>query len=305
MKLPLLLTFLSLAIFINTSKAQFSPLLPTDNATWSVQHYTYGQFFPFTQNECITIHYGVNGDTVINNKTYHKLYANNLIQDYPYDETAFNPTTAHYVGAYRDDSIRNVWMWPKNDSIERLYYDFGISTNDTFYFDPNLHGGGGGYHIVDNVASVFFNGSYINQWHFDAGTNGEVWLEGFGSLTGWFQWKFIGNFSVDLICTTENQNIVYDAGVGYCHCDTYTGINTINNQPIIFKASPNPASSQINVQHNVTDNTKLQIINMVGQTVLETGDTSIDCKNWPQGMYLIRLMDDKNKILAFQKVIKH
>lgn len=131
-----LTTILTLVLFGSLSAfSQTYHPFPTDSAIWSVEEvaYSYGDP-PDLFNDCITKHYGLAGDTVIDHKVYSKLYGNNLPSDYPFEDTAFNLQTADYVAAVREDFTKKVWIREPNDTSDILYYDFSLGKGDTFCF---------------------------------------------------------------------------------------------------------------------------------------------------------------------------
>ena len=275
-------------IGLNLQAQTYYPM-PTQDATWNFEYYVFANL-PFSNAECIMRHYGLAGDTVINNKTYHKLYGNNLPQDYPYFDTQFNLPTAHYVGAYREDSTKKVWMYMANDSLERLYYDFALNANDSFYFDPALHSGGGGAHYVIYTDSILINGSYRKQWHFSNG-GGEIWIEGIGSLSGWFEWNYVAcGFALNLRCMDVSQNQIYNTGA--CHCDTYTPLQKVAANESEIKLYPNPASNFLTIDTKIAV-TDVEIYNNLGQLVLrESFESVIDLTELATGLYAVRLLNE-------------
>jgi hypothetical protein len=64
----------------------------------------------------------------------------------------------------------------------------------------------------------------------------------------------------------------------------------------IIKIFPNPATNQFSVEHNGTQDLKLQVFNMAGECVLqhELNDksTEIDIRALPQGIYAIQISSE-------------
>lgn len=264
---------------------------PTDSATWSVEEYFHGNF-PYTSDECIALHYGMVGDTAIGNLTYSKLYGNNLPADYPYEDTAFNYPTATYVAAVREDSSRKVWVRKAGDTLDILYYDFALDSGDTFCFD---YFGTGCWPVV-LVDSVLIGGNYRRRIHFQA-SNPEVWIEGIGSTTGWFAWQYIGSFSWQLLCYTENQNQLYSIS-NDCHCDTYTGVG-INEGPdeVQLKLYPNPTSGRFSLdfEQPVVEALDLKIFSIQGKLIhaakINDQFNDISLPEIADGMYFVTVED--------------
>ncbi len=89
---------------------------PDSNAVWYV-------FSSNSQGWTNYSNYSIIGDTVIENKTYHKLYSNSI----------------YYTGAYRNvDSLQKVYFVPYNDTTETVFYDFDVNIGDTIDFYPSI-----------------------------------------------------------------------------------------------------------------------------------------------------------------------
>lgn len=287
------LIFLTLKISAQT----YYPF-PKDSATWSVEEYFWGTFPQ--SNQCFAKHYGMYGDTIIEGKNYSKLYQNNFSGS-PSNESSFNIYTATYVAAVREDSNKKIWVVKPADTIDILYYDFGLALGDTFCFD--YFPGVGCDHPVDNIDSVLIDGKYRRQISF--GATSEKWVEGIGSFTGWFEWQLFGNWSWQLLCYKEKQNMLYD--IGYCNCNTYTGIETLLKDKI--KIYPNPTENQITFEFKefTTEEFKILIYSSLGKIIktLNPTDhkTEINLSDLSEGIYFITITDRQGNQLI-KKIIK-
>lgn len=275
---------------------------PTDSAKWSVMDYMDWPDWqiPPVPDECITRHYGFANDTVINGKTYGKLYGNNLYADYPYSDLDFNLATATYVAAVREDSSKKVWVRNATDSIDFLYYDFALDTGDTFCFD---YFAAGCYQVI-YIDSILIDGNYRRQIHFNT-SGAETWIEGIGSTVGWFEFQWIGSISYYLDCFFENETQLF-ATSGNCHCDTYTGIEQINND--VIKVFPNPVTTEINIEFkNSFKQINIELYTLLGNKIwaISSIDKSIkiDVSKLPVGPYFILFTDDQNN-QWLKKIIK-
>lgn len=290
--------FLLTALLTLSSFGQTYYPFPTDSATWSVEEYYWG-WFP-DPDGCIAKHYGLVGDTIIDGKTYSKLFGNNLSGDYPYSDTTFNIATANYVAAVREDSTKKIWIREPNDTIDVLYYDFALDTGDTFCFNYF----GMGCFPVSYIDSILINGNYRRQIYFQT-WNLETWIEGIGSTTGWFQWQYGGTDSWQLLCYKENQNLLY--GGSYCHCDSYTGINDLNTENIEAKVYPNPTTGKLTIELKDKTITSFSISNLLGEVMMERKlsqqetKVELNLKNFAEGVYYIQLNAHDKKYL--QKLI--
>lgn len=74
----------------------------------------------------------------------------------------------------------------------------------------------------------------------------------------------------------------------------------INNSEIVL--FPNPSSGLISIRNTSQDFKGFEIYSLQGKLLLSTKDTEIDLSNYPEGVYLFKTLDSKNKIY---KVIKY
>jgi hypothetical protein len=289
--------FLLLTIFasLNTAAQTYYPF-PKDSAYWDVEE-IYWSSFPPGSNGCFTTHYGLAGDTIIGVNTYSKLYGNNLI---PGNDTAFNIQTAEYVAAIREDMTKKVWMRRPADTVDLVYYDFALAVGDTFCFDIL----GTGCHPVGFIDSVLIQGNYRRQIYFQV-TNGEVWIEGIGSRTGWFEWQYIGSWSYSLKCYKETQTLIGSD----CHCNTYsTGTSNFQSENKA-KVYPNPATTEIKIDFNnkSSDRYSIDIYSMLGEKLkMIRSDQStilLNINDLSEGVYFIVIMDENGRQWT-EKIIK-
>jgi len=144
---------------------QYTPF-PEGDVMWT-EIYRRSEFDPFT------LHYYrlQNGDTILNGKTYHKLYRSS---------DTFS-THAVYVGGLRDDTAsRKVYLG------DILLYDFSVELGDTLYADLYTHWRND--LLVHSIDSVMIGGSYhrrINLRMAFSPINDvlpSAWVEGVGNL---------------------------------------------------------------------------------------------------------------------------
>jgi len=116
------LLFFGITFLIHTSFAQQGIPFPTENAIWSELRRAEG-----TSN-LITIHYGIIGDTIINNRQYKKMYTST--------DSIFDPSSKDltYFGGLRISQgqasiIPNVTVSFNED----LIYNPSLEVGDTLY----------------------------------------------------------------------------------------------------------------------------------------------------------------------------
>ncbi len=98
-------------------------------------------------------------------------------------------------------------------------------------------------------------------------------------------------------------------GLSYNETFTFNVVTETNTKSILddsFKVYPNPASSYININRSGQQNSTLQLINLAGQTVLNTTFNStlkiLDVSHLNDGIYYL-ILTDSNQKKQIQKVI--
>lgn len=279
---------------------------PKDSAVWSVEEYFWNNNYPHEPNGCRAEHYGLVGDTVINGQTYSALYANNLVispgwgTTNPAPVSSFDLSKAQFVGGIREDSMKRVWF-VQPGGTEWLYYDFGLNVGDTFCFDYlDYLGANAGCWEVQWTDSTWIDGRYRRAIYFGAG--GQTWIEGIGSLIGWFEWETMGSWGWNLLCYREGNKQLY--GSNYCHCNTYGGNGVDAPDSIRFKVSPNPARDRLNVSGINGNDAWYELSFVSGQSVSggNIGTQPIHLPEVSPGVYVLTV-GEQNRAQQFMIVI--
>jgi len=302
-----LLIFLAFILMITVSYGQtniYHPF-PDSNAFWGVDGRNI--FYSYRLNS----RYGLNGDTILNGKTYSKVYS-------LFDSTLTN-TLSTYFAAIREQDKR-VYTVIEN-APEEILYDFNLSEGDTITFHYSLffHEPQNFSRIVTQVDSVqLFNGEYRKRFHFDPiGYNSmpdEV-IEGIGSVI----WQGLFNPLINdaytngdvysFECFKQNETIIFlnNPECDHCFCNLLTGIKKTEKEEII-SLSPNPFSVQTTLQTaSYLNNATVTIFNTYGQQLKQmtnlSGQTiTLNREGLPGGLYFLQLAQN-NRILLTAKLI--
>lgn len=257
---------------------------PSDSATWSVSYWNFNTVSYVCWN---TWHYGITGDTVIGNETYHKVAVNNYFMNVT--DTSFNPATASYVAGIREDAAKKVHVIMSADSVEKVLYDFSLNVGDTFYFDYFQQGAG----VVTLIDSVLVGSSYRKQWHLaDQFSAEHIWIEGTGSLDGILQYQEVSSFSTHLTCHSHHSQMLYTLS-GDCHCDNSLRIDE-HTQPA-FSLYPNP-SGDVFMLAGFEGVMNLEILDAAGRVIQSqnvVAGAAVNTSGTAAGVYLVRLTDVK------------
>ena len=172
--------------------------------------------------------YYVQGEEVINNKTYAKLYSKghwyeSLIHP---DGTGCNRKGDNmdvYEGALRTEN-NIVYFKPFDWGTEQLLFDYNLKTGDTLPDTIFFNWGNNPDLIVSSMDSVQLeSGEYRTCWNLQEIDFGmSFWfIEGIGTNKGLFHELIPFEWDSELICYSENYGPVYPQG---SDCDPTIGV---------------------------------------------------------------------------------
>ncbi|MEZ5195663.1 MAG: T9SS type A sorting domain-containing protein [Bacteroidales bacterium] len=249
-------------------------------------------YWPAFDTSYFTITYKFEGDTIIENTSYKKIF---------YTEAQF-PTNWNLGGWIREDENRKVWNRGINyPDVEYLLYDFLMEEGDTLWINDPWE-----YMILDSVSNVDIDGNLRNKYWFkypNEPAYAETWTEGIGSNRGIFQ---IGAAGYDggtfwLSCQHDNGQLVY---MNPASPDCYmfgTGTYELNEQANELRIFPNPATDYISVtsQFDLSID-EANIYNHMGQKVLgtKTVNTTVNISALKPGIYFFEVVKSPEKLRA-------
>ena len=205
----------------------------------------------------------------------------------------------------------------KVDTI--LYFDFDLKVKD------EINRGFLNYlYVVDSIKSIQLTDSNFYLHLFlsskQAGAGNLVWIKGLGdSRKGWIRDDagFIPEGAPHLQAICRNNNLVYwynEKGYDFFKPDTvepscdfdairkkYTSVPLINSN--VIKIFPNPATEKLFIENNGTQSSNFIITNLLGQE-MDKGflKSEIDICNLPKGVYVLKIVNDKNQMQAIKFV---
>lgn len=288
-----------------TGYGQFSVYhpFPTANAFWGDDGWNI-----FDGSICLNTRFGLNGDTLIGEKVYIKVYS-------LYDSTLTNPYS-HYYAAIREDNKR-IYAIVEN-SGEEILYDFNLSVGDTLFhhYSLTMHSQQEFYKVVTSIDSIqLFNGEYRKYFDFAETYTPDRVIEGIGSIswTGLFN-PLESDIALDgdqyrFECFKQGETILYldNPDCDHCFCSILTGITDMEATSILT-ISPNPFSLQatIRTDENMADAT-LTVYNLFGQQLQQQSHISgkslvIKRENLADGLYLLKITQN-NETIAIGKIV--
>lgn len=282
---------------------------PDSNAFWGMEG---GNIFNL--NLCYNTRYGINGDTIINSKSYRKIYS-------LYDSTLINPNST-YFAAVREQDKKVYTVIGSNP--ETILYDFNLSVGDTITYNYSLE-----FNTTDSFSRVVTmvdsalleNGTFRKRWIFEPNSNPpnystvDTVVEGIGSVcgVGLFNplknaWATNGDYFY-ITCFKHNDTVLFleNPECNRCFCTLLTSVNDDagSEKCLIY---PNPFSTRTTLYSDILlKDADLKIYNLYGQQVKQmrnvSGNTiAIDRDNLPCGLYFVDIEQD-NKTISIGKLV--
>jgi len=253
---------------------QFYRPFPEGEAVWTVvsEHIKYCPLDAnaFTQYHSYIIQVG---DTTINANTYHKIYREPFIN--PPNGLPYSFADTGYIGALRQNiALKQVYVFLKNDTTERLLYDFSLdSVNSQFPNTLQKQDNAAKLVLVDTFHLITPNGFTFRFVYYDTAKDicgnelAYTVVEGIGSIggglitkVGFFNAPGTSNYLIDeyITCFAENGILVehssFDTTLNsqdslYCISTLTAGFTELPGAYHI-KVYPNPVADQINISCN-------------------------------------------------------
>jgi hypothetical protein len=260
---------------------------PLPGAEWKFAYYNLEN--PY--GGCEYYYNKIEGDTVIGNYTYKKVF-----------ETALNGNEYFYKAGIRQDALTGKVYVKLYDNYfcgetDTLLYDFSLQVGDTLKQCHDITGGCDDCSIIDvdsiNLGNYWLKRAYTN--------NGFSIIEGIGCtgglIDGWSGWEF--GYTI-LSCYSINGEPVFPDSTCIM---TEINYNFYPNKSLV-NIFPNPATSFITI--NVIGGQPIDeaiIYNHLGQKVLVAVpvNNTVDVSKQKPGMYMVEVFTKENQ--ARQKLV--
>jgi len=235
-----------------------------------------------------------NGDTLINDTIYTKMFLNGQVYwDYYGFGDGIDTVNNKYFGAVIEDSGR-IFMVLPNSNFSIPLYDFNYTTNDTINTVV-----GNGLTIIDIDTLENGRKKYITN-----GSDQLFIVEGIGSNHGFYhnittfpEWWLI---DTTLGCYYQNDSLVFLYNSSVCYFPLPVGIvdNELTSSPYLY---PNPARSSLTIHYNEPI-TSMRVIDLNGHTQnvkFESPDL-VNISSLRNGMYLM-IINNKQTLKFIKK----
>jgi len=254
--------------------------------------------------------YIINGDTIINTLTFHKLYI-------PYVDIVLDTMgTLHqpgYQGCIRHDSLsRKVYYIEPGDTNERILYDFNLNVGDAYsgYMRCFLYSND----TVQIVDSVLIGNSYRKHWTIGQVMNplfGYSVIEGIGYEGGLLESTagyILDGPRINLNCFSEdNQTLYPDTSFP---CIIINAVKPFSPGNILASISPNPfhSSSLLQVSPGF-EKAQMKIFNSLGlpvreETILNQRTFTLYRNELSNGIYFLQLINDSGEMITGKLIVE-
>lgn len=255
----------------------------------------------------------LNGDTILNNNTYQKLYKS----ESPYN---IDTSSAVYIGALREIN-KKIYFYPDslglNNSVlwychlhdspsplfynsEALLYDFDVIIGDTVHF----HHMDTTFLVINSIDSILIANQYRKKYNYfyssTSNCNGQgydnSYVEGIGNINSGLLslWIFYFENSEQLSCFEDNE--IFYSNVPNCETVGIKKEKVASN----LKIYPNPTSEKLFIEFsNKAKRVNYSIFDIAGKKVISSilsKSNSIDVSSLKKGLYLLKLKTESGQL---------
>ena len=293
-----LLTILFLAV-IRIGLAQELKIPNSSNAVWFLDEEPYCDICP---SNYLSRQY-IDGDTIIKNEHYFKLFNLDLGQYMQNDACSYycvkKSSSVKYLGAINTFD-KKVNFYQSGDTVITTLFDFSLNAGDsltvlTYDSEYKL-----GYYVtsVDSVEIMSSKRLRFNVVNYNGVPS--YWIEGIGSLNGLLSYDQSWEYDKrEVLCYHENNQIVYEKTEDCTNCSYILANNSFSNAPS-FSIYPNPVTDRIICHFN-------QNIKPISYRIFDIGGHIIDDsliddptalilrkEDIGSGIFVIEITDDRN-----------
>ncbi len=286
---------------------------PVSDANWMVV-----QEYPLPGNPpgsgLVTWTYSYDGDTLIDNQLWSRIYENNTSVFVPGD-----PSNIFRGHVYAANGV--VYFMSDGQIHPTVMYDFNIQPGDTVKFYQFCCGAH--YDLfLQSIDSVVIDGQYRRRFNFSPvvyynTSMKETWIEGIGSVHGplfpitakLFNQEFPD--ALTLSCFSHQSALIYHSPQ-FPDC-YYYGVTSIGeNDKGLLTIFPNPASSGLTVVFpSVTqESALLRLLSLTGRELISKNVPGgverfeLDVISLPPGIFILEVLLGKQKLTARVVVVR-
>lgn len=281
--------------YADYTKEASQTVFPTDSAIWNNEGDTWLGNHRF----------GICGDTIIESKTYSKIY---ILRD-----TTLNTQPEDYIGGLREEG-KKIFVRMLN-TPEFVLYDFNLSESDTMRYNYMSYTGDpkdlvqeDHFMVVKSIGTeTIYNGESRRSIQFET----KKWIEGIGSTLGCALFDPIMAYPLNgktysIACLKYKNDILFlnPLKCQECFCTIKTQVNEPVDASELHDIFPNPTSGKLQI--NKSNFTSYQVYSLNGKVVLHgvLNNREIDISSLPRGIYLLKLRDINGSLVPI-KIVKN
>jgi hypothetical protein len=230
-------------------------------------------------------YFQLNGDTLINDSIYKKIYGDNYFGEEWLDDG--------YLGAIREQS-KVIYFIPDTSSTEVVLYNFNLNVGDTII---HPFGGASCYDdivYVYEIDSVLISNNYHKRISFEDGPD---WIEGIGSgayLLNPYELLCVSG-NLYLQCMMNDNEILWGESNSAC----FVSVKEIEIPESDLSIYPNPSNSLFTINHKSGLIDQIIVSDNVGRTIIkmsELNQNQVTIDKLPSGSYIVKIIDDIGRI---------
>lgn len=290
---------------LNLIAQTYSPLA-VENRFWILKKYDLAEVAPGALSGFM---YAVDGDTVVNEQSYKKMYKYDLAGSHPCEtgpcfsfEIPYRITGQELYALLREDlENRIIYAIPFGNGefcepAEHVLFDFSLQPGDSLNDCSTQAIWGNG--LVDTIRTETI---YENERRtiYTTGVMTYLGLPPYGEVRISEGFGFVNHGPFHF---SENRAEMYDFCEGTLEsCNiTYTGIQTIEKQPFI--TAPNPTTGVFTI-HSELAIESLGLYDLSGRLLLKENSKEVNMTGFAAGVYILKITDKQGKVYS-EKIIK-
>ena len=185
------------------------------------------------------------------------------------------------------------WFHAPPDTTVVLY-DFGLAEGDTAYWDAYY---GFGHAIVQTIDTIEVVGRSRRRFHLN---NGDIWLEGIGSLMGLFRPWYVTPLGCDHPAFSYCADYVDEDGVAYSICSEDIPLGQSSQTAAVERIHPNPSNGRFTVT-TMSASGSYRVVDTRGSEIrrglLQGNETVVDLIAAAPGLYVLDVNGQRTKLI--------
>lgn len=314
MKLRLIILSIT---YVLSLKAQTYVPVPMQNCSWNMSFHAVCNWMTQIGDFYKTYSLYPLNDTIISSKRYIKFYASVTTNTTGAGCSNTHSVTQGYWGAVRQDTLnQKIYLIPKNQSAERLYYNFNLSKGDSLKTVEGLYPGFGWYRHVDSIEYRTYSDGICrrafrlyppaNYIYMQMTYSYYDWMiEGIGFVTGFDETKkSVAHSGGNYYEYYQPTFIINSQTITTLPTNTCLTVMSVNehteNEGI--RIYPNPFNNILQVVGGLKQNSNhVEIFNLLGIQIismeLKENNNELDLSNLPNGIYFLKTGSVTKKII--------